>query len=136
MSRTGVILAPAGVQLNRLALTLYAGALGFILWRYRSVGSSEGLLVIGSFAGLSAVALSYTFIRSPWSRWLIAGATIAIPAAWFASMSRLVWSRPTAWWDWALCALLSLALASIPGYLALCLFTDRKTREYFEARDG
>jgi hypothetical protein len=119
MSRSEVIFAPAGVQLNRAALTIYALVFGSFVWTFRFSGSPEGLLVIGGFAGISVLALSYTFIRTPWSRWLIAGATVVVPASWFAVMCWLVWSRPTAWWDWALCGLLTLALASIPGYLAL-----------------
>jgi len=131
MSVSRVIKAPLGVQLNRLAFAIYAAFSCLPLWHFRHVGSLEGELIFGGFVFCSFLGLGYSFIRVRRSRWILAVLGLAIPAVFWASMWLMEFSRP-AWWEWPFDLVLILVVwMGIPIMLALSLFRDRKTSEYF-----
>ena len=122
-----IMRAPLGVQINRAAFLLYAVLFAFPLWRFRHTTPTQGILIFGCFVFCSLLGLGYSFVRIPRARWVLAALDLVIPAVFWASMCLLVFSRPV-WWEWPLALLLWF---TIPVALAVLLFTDRKTREYF-----
>jgi hypothetical protein len=122
-----VIKAPAGVQLNRLAFSIYCIFFGWPLPEYRQGDSWLGLLIWGAFVGCSVLGFGYTFVRAPRARWIVATLGLAIPSAFWTMMIIFIFSRP-AWWEWPLAVGM---LLSIPIALVLILFRDKKTAEYF-----
>jgi len=56
---------------------------------------------------------------------------ILIPAVVFVGMSLMVWSRPQIWWEWLLDPLVLFIWFGMPVTLAVSLFRDKKTSEYF-----
>src|SRR6266516_8016613 len=119
--------APLGVQLNRAAFLLYAVLFTWPLWVFRHIISAQGLLILGSFVLCSWLGFGYSFVRNRRSRWVLATLGLLIPAGFWASMCLLIFSRP-AWWEWPFALFVRFA---IPVPLAVSLFRDRKTCEYF-----
>jgi uncharacterized membrane protein YedE/YeeE len=76
---------------------------------------------------LSLLGLIYTCVRARRSRWILAILGILIPAAILTAMLWLVFSRP-AWWEWLFALLMFF---TVPVTLAVSLFRDKRTSEYF-----
>jgi multisubunit Na+/H+ antiporter MnhB subunit len=134
MSISSVIKAPLGVQLNRIAFALYAALFLWPLWQDHHTISPVGLMSFVSLLFVSLLGLFFSCVRAPHSRWILALLGILIPAIVFIAMCLTVWSRPQAWWDWLLSMLTALAWFAIPIALAVSLFKDAKTHEYFRLR--
>lgn len=131
MSVLRAIKTPLGVQLNRAAFLVYAIFFAWPLWHFRHTVALSGLVILGSFVFCSLLGLGCSFIRFSRSRWILAVLGLLIPAAFWASMSLMEFSRP-AWWEWLFDAVLILVVwMGIPIMLAVSLFRDRKTCEYF-----
>jgi len=131
MSLLSVIRAPLGVQLNRAAFTIYAFFFAWPLWSFRHTISLSGLIIFTSFVFCSLLGLGYSFIRIRRSRWILAVLGLVIPAVFWTSMCLMEFSRP-AWWEWPLDAVFALVVwFGFPILLAVSLFRDRKTSEYF-----
>jgi hypothetical protein len=132
MSVLPIIKAPLGVQLNRVAFAIYAVFFGWPMWNLRHAMVPSGWVIFSSFVFCSLLGFAYTFIRVRWSRWILAVLGLLIPAVFWAGICLMgIFSRP-AWWEWPLAFLLSLvALLGIPIMLAVLLFRDKKTSEYF-----
>lgn len=131
MPHLAVIKAPLGVQLNRLAFLLYAIFFAWPLWCFRHTISVSGLVIFSSFVFCSLLGLGYSFIRVGRSRWILAVLGLVIPIVFWTSMCLMEFSRP-AWWEWPFGAMFALVVwFGIPIMLAVSLFRDRKTSEYF-----
>lgn len=132
MSVWPVMNAPGVVQIYRLGFAAFGCYLGVFVFRTRQIGALDGLLILDCLFFCSLLGLVYSFIRAPRSRWVVAISGVVIPIAVFAGMCLMVWSRPTAWWDWVLSALLGGAVwFGAPIGFAVALFKDRKAEEYF-----
>jgi len=116
--------------MNRAAFMLYGIFFAWPLWSFRHSISVSGLLIFGGFVFCSLLGFGYSFVRNPRSRWVLAALGLLIPVAFWTSMCLLVFRR-SAWWEW-LCVL--PVWLGIPATLAVSLFTDQKTREYFAAK--
>ena len=131
MSILPLIKAPLGVQLNRVAFTIYAAFFAWPLWSFRHTASVSGLVIFSGFVFCSLLGLGYTFIRVRRSRWILAVLGLVIPAVFWSGMSLMEFSRP-AWWEWPFDILFVLVVwFGIPILLAVSLFRDKKTSEYF-----
>jgi hypothetical protein len=130
MGILSVIKAPVGVQLNRVAFLLYAIFFAWPLWCFRHTASLEGSFILASFVFCSLLGLGYSFVRISRSRWILAVLGLSIPTAFWTSMCMMVFSRP-AWWEWPLVVPMWF---SIPVALAVSLFRDKKTSEYFTTK--
>ena len=131
MSVLPAIKAPLGVQLNRVAFLVYAIFFAWPLWHFRHTVAVSGLVIFGSFVFCSLLGLGYSFVRVSRSRWILAVLGLVIPGAFWTTMSLMFFSRP-AWWEWPLVVVLILVgWMGIPILLAVSLFRDRKTSEYF-----
>jgi hypothetical protein len=125
-----VIKAPLGVQLNRAAFLIYTAFFSWPCWHWRQKIVVSGIVIFGSFIFCSLLGLGYSFIRIRRSRWIMAVLGLAIPAAFWTLMLPM-FSRP-AWWEWPLdIVLLPVLWMGIPVMLAIALFRDKKTSEYF-----
>ena len=127
MSILPVIKAPLAVQLYRVAFAACAYYFGSFVWQERRVGSLVGLLELQAFTFFSLLGLIYTCVRARRSRWVLAILGILIPAVILAGMLWLVFSRP-AWWEWPFTLFVWFVM---PVTLAVSLFRDKKTSEYF-----
>jgi hypothetical protein len=127
MSILPIIKAPLAVQVYRVAFAACAAYFGSFVWQERRIGSFVGLLELQSFTFFSLLGLIYTCIRARRSRWILAILGILIPAVILSVMLWLVFSRP-AWWEWPFALLMFF---TVPVTLALSLFRDKKTSEYF-----
>jgi peptidoglycan/LPS O-acetylase OafA/YrhL len=127
MSILPVIKAPLAVQLYRIAFAVCVIYFGSLVWRERRIGSFVGLLELQTFTFFSLLGLIYTCIRARRSRWILAVLGILIPAVILAAMLWVVFSHP-AWWEWPF---LVLMFFTVPVTLAVSLFRDKKTSEYF-----
>src|SRR3974390_512308 len=131
MSIWPAIKAPLGVQLNRLAFTLYALVFAWPLFSFRHSISVSGLAVFSSFVFCSLLGLRCTFVRVHRSRWILAILGLVIPAVFWTLMCLMEFSRP-AWWEWPFVILFALVVwFGFPIFLAVSLFRDKKTSEYF-----
>jgi hypothetical protein len=126
MSILSIIKAPHGVQLNRIAFTLYAIFFAWPIWRFRHTITFHGLLIFESFIFCSLLGLFYSCIRARRSRWILAVLDLLMAAV-FWSLMLPAFSRP-AWWEWSLALVMWF---SIPAALVALLFRDKKTSEYF-----
>jgi hypothetical protein len=131
MSILPPIKAPLGVQLNRVAFTIYAVLFGWPMWGFRHVMVLSGWIIFSSFVFCSLLGFAYTFIRIRRSRWILAVLGLLIPAAFWTGMCLMEFSRPQAWWDWLLDIPAFFLPFIIPACLAWILFKDKKTDEYF-----
>ena len=132
MSIFPVIKAPLAVQLYRSAFAACAIYFGVFVWQERRIGSFAGLLELQAFTFFSLLGLVYTCVRARHSRWILATLGILIPAVILAGLLWLVFSRP-AWWEWPIVLLMWF---TVPVTLAVALFTDKKTSEYFTTSTG
>jgi NO-binding membrane sensor protein with MHYT domain len=131
MSFLRAVKAPLGVQLNRAAFTIYAAFFAWPLWSFRHSISVTGLVIFISFEFCSLLGLAYTFVRLRRSRWILAILGLVVPATVWMGMSLMEFSRP-AWWEWPFDVVLILVVwMGIPIVLAVALFRDKKTNEYF-----
>jgi len=132
MSILPLIKAPLGVQLNRLAFTIYAAFFAWPLWSFRHTISVSGLVVFTSFVFCSLLGFGYTFVRLRRSRWILAAFGLLIPAVFWTSMCLMEFSRP-AWWEWPFDILFAVVVVwfGFPILLATSLFWDKKTSQYF-----
>lgn len=124
---SSLIKAPLAVQLNRVAFMIYAAFFAWPLCAYRHTISVSGCIIFGSFILCSLLGFGYTFIRIPRSRWILTLFGIVIPAAFWTLMCLMIFSRPV-WWEWPFALVIWFG---IPISLAVSLFTDKKTSEYF-----
>ena len=113
MSILPIIKAPFAVQLYRVAFATCAFYFGSFVWQERRIGSVVGLVELQTLTFLSLLGLA------------ILG--ILIPAAILTAMLWLVFSRP-AWWEWLFALLMFF---TVPVTLAVSLFRDKRTSEYF-----
>jgi hypothetical protein len=127
MTISPLIKAPLAVQLNRSAFIIYAAFFAWPLWAYRYTISASGCVIFGCFILCSLLGFGYTFIRIRRSRWILTLFGLLIPAAFWTLMCLIVFSRP-AWWEWPFVLILWFC---IPIFLAVSLFKDKKTIEYF-----
>jgi hypothetical protein len=127
MSILPVIKAPLAVQLYRVAFAAFAVYVGSFVWQFRRIGSVEGLLELEGLLFFGLLGFVYTFVRARRSQWVLALLGILIPAVTFAMMQWLVFSWP-AWWEWPI---ILLMIFTVPVTLAVSLFRDKKTSEYF-----
>jgi len=131
MSILPLIKAPVGVQLNRVAFTVYAAFFAWPLWSLRHAISGSGLVIFASFVFCSLLGLGYTFVRLRRTRWILAVLGLVIPAVFWTGMCLMEFSRP-AWWEWPLVIPFALVVwFGIPTVLAVSLFRDKNTSEYF-----
>lgn len=130
MNIVRIIKAPLGVQLNRLAFGIYAAFFGWPMWTSRHFMVFSGWVIFGSFVFCSLLGFAYTFIPVRRSRWILAVLGLVIPAAFWAGMCLLEFSRPE-WWEWPLDILVLSCWFCIPTILAVLLFRDKKTNQYF-----
>jgi hypothetical protein len=132
--RTGIlsaIKAPLGVQFIRVAFTIYTAFFAWPPWHFRNIISESGLLIFNGFVFCSLLGLGYSFVRLPRSRWILATLGLAIPAAFWTSMCLMEFSRPVLW-EWPLDAALVIGVwFGYPIALAVALFREKKTREFF-----
>jgi len=131
MSILPLFKAPLGVQLNRVTFTIYAAFFAWPLWNFRHTASVSGVIVFSSFVVCSLLGLGYTFVRVRRSRWILAVLGLVIPAVFWSGMISMEFSRP-ARWEWPFDILFALTgWFGIPILLAVSLFRDKKTSEYF-----
>jgi|GEM_PF-3674706 hypothetical protein len=123
--------APLGVQLNRLAFILYALFFFWPVWKSRHTASVSGTVLLLIMVFFSLLGLFYTSVRALHSKWILAILGILIPAVFWSSMCLLEFSRPEEWWEWPLDLLMVGAWFAIPIALAMILFRDKKSSEYF-----
>lgn len=123
--------APLGVQLNRVAFTIYGVFFAWPMWRFRHAMALSGWVIFSSFVFWSFLGLACTFIRLRWSRWVSAFLGLVIPAVFWTSMCAMEFSRP-AWREWPLVILFVFVVwLGFPILLATSLFWDKKTSQYF-----
>ena len=127
MNISPLIKAPLAVQLNRAAFMIFAAFFAWPLCAYRHTISVSGCIIFGSFILCSLLGFGYTFIRIRRSRWILTLFGLLIPAAFWTLMCLVVFRRP-AWWEWPFALMLWIG---IPVFLAVSLFKDKKTIEYF-----
>ena len=127
MTISPLIKAPFAVQLNRAAFMIYATFFAWPLWAFRHSISVSGCIIFGSFVLGSLIGFGYTFVRIRQSRWILTLFGLLIPAAFWTLMCLIVFSRPV-WWEWPFALMLWF---SIPIGLAVSLFKDKKSIEYF-----
>ncbi|MGA2788118.1 MAG: hypothetical protein ABSF60_11380 [Verrucomicrobiota bacterium] len=126
-----VIKAPLAVQLNRVVFTIYAVLFGWPMWSFRHFMVLSGWVIFSSFVFCSLLGFAYTFIRVRRSRWILTVLGLLIPAAFWTFMCLMEFSRP-AWWEWPLDIIFMLVVwFGYPILLAVSLFRDKKTSEYF-----
>ena len=131
MSILPVIKAPLGVQLNRVAFTIYTVFFGWPMWSFRHIMVQSGWVIFSGLVFCSLLGFAYTFIRIRRSRWILAVLGLLIPAAFWTSMCLMEFSRP-AWWEWPFDVVLALVVwFGLPILFAVLLFRHTKTSEYF-----
>lgn len=122
--------APLAVQLNRVVFSIYAVLFGWPIWCFRHTIVLSGWAIFSSFVFCSLLGLGYTFIRLRRSRWILAFLGLIIPAAFWTSMCLMEFSRPV-WWEWPFDVLVLVLWFGYPVLMAVSLFRDKKTSEYF-----
>jgi len=127
MSILPVIKAPLAVQLYRFGFAACTYYVGSYVWRFHRTGSFDGLLEMQGYTFLNLLGFIYTFVRARRSQWVLAILGILIPAVALAVMLWLVFSWP-AWWEWPI---ILPFIFTMPVILAVSLFRDKKTSEYF-----
>ena len=126
-----LINAPLAVQLNRVAFAIYAILFAWPLCMFRHSISAPGSAIFSGFVFCSLLGLGYTFVRVRRSRWILAVLGLVIPGVLWTSMYLMEFSRP-AWWEWPFDILFALVVCfGFPILLAVSLFGDKRTSEYF-----
>jgi len=122
------IKAPLAVQLYRCFFTGCVIYFGSLFWEFRHGGSIAGLSLMASFPICSFLALTFTCVHVPFSRWILSGVGIVIPGA--VSLG-LFASSHREWPDWLFSPFFFFIWLAMPICGAIVLFKDKKTNEYF-----
>ena len=123
MSILRVIKAPFAVQIYRVEFLAFAIGSICSAWQERRSDLNIDLVVLFSLFGLVS-----TWMRISRSRWFLAVLGNLIPAAFFVLCILGSDLSEMAWWKWPIGLVVWFA---VPVTLAVSLFIDKKTSEYF-----
>ncbi|HEY4415099.1 MAG TPA: hypothetical protein VGO57_05355 [Verrucomicrobiae bacterium] len=126
-----LIKAPLGVQLKRVVFIIYALFFAWPLWSFRHTISGSGLVVFTSYVFCSLLGLGYTFVRVRHARLILAVLGLLIPSVFWTSMCLMEFSWPTLWESPFDISLVLVVWLGYPILLAVALFKDKRTNEYF-----